>query len=1454
MHQVGPYQIPFPYAPYPLQEHAMTALRDYLEHHRGCHHTVSTSSLCRSINVVPAAVSSTSPQPSSSMTRSPLDARSFPSRVVVLESPTGTGKSQMLLNSVLSHLFETVENATHVDGMASACSSTHAELPAVIASAGAHESERVTLAPPPSSPTLEEVLRQRQLEEEIMQVRQERRARVRAHRRQIRQARNLMRLQQSTEGGEPDFLLAQDPLAWYAEQPAVMTMGLHDGDVGDLHSTSWPSASSSSSASDGDVDDDAEGQLETVLSAIIPLRKPKVYFASRTHTQLQQLMEDLQRTAFAQLQLRPRQRTIEPLERADVRSAREKVSVGGSDDCGASSHSFDSLPPACPPAAAPPGSPSRPQQQQQPRRLTAVHVAGRLHLCLNADLRRKAGGNSDRLNFYCREAMRFERSKEGRHNRRQQQEHPRPQPRDPTGSPTVRDIEAATGEQQQLEDDKGCVYCVESHLRSLMTYLRDEQQRADAAAGPADVPSGRGSASGNGGPPSSIYPLERLRRLGADLQACPYIATRLLLRGADVAFIPYGHVLDEGQRAALLGGAATNPATAAEAAVFAAQADSWPATEAGGGGVDGESSGFSHGDVLSNTSPSLGAVLYHRRQRVTATAAFRRRQGRQGWPQQQQRDGSLIPGAKTRRTCESHVREEEEAEENAMWHAMACSAPPSFRGDILVFDEAHNIADHCRSVSTVTVAPWQLRLAQRLAETYLERYASRLLTRNKQRLRELIRFLRHLSGFCERVDSAVVLGEDGEGDGDAVPSVSAPSSLPVPLSPSSAATEPAAVRTRVLPFHAFLFDAGIDSVDVYALLTFLADSQLLMKLQGFVSYLLDAERRHGQEMRTVKAATAAMRTKVVIRGTDNRTRSAVGVKRQRSSGIAPGASDTRSEAQRQHRFLQSLDLLSGHEKTTEEERPPPRLPLAELISQQLQSASVTAAGAATYAGAVASPDPVQLRALAAEALQRVERLLCALYVSDATSTRVLWTPLPSPARCGGDVVRQGTLKIMQLEPGTHTFAPLVLEARAVVLAGGTMQPLAFTCGPLLPPQATTGGGASGDSLTPNATGRASVKAAAGGTGSSDCIDAPSHGGAVCTPHVHPFHLISEGHVVPPSSVQVWALGTGPSGLRMELSHQALALRSDPASAANHAISPHAHRVLAEVGCTLLNLARVLPPAGAICFFTSYDVMDAVVAVLESTGYYAQINEVKRIFTETRNGGRVGGDRWERSTASGSDGGSGESVAQLLREYQEWIDGEVDSHGDVARALGSSATSLCANAAASQQHRSRRGAFLFAVMGGRLSEGINFADDLGRAVVVLGMPYANPTDVELQMSLKHIVMTRLMANANAGCRGTRGPAGSASVPSLSSSSPFTCTEEWGLYMDGMMRTVNQCIGRCIRHADDYATIILLDARYTERQDVRRRISAWLQPSMRVAQTFGQLFSGVREFFARRRPKA
>lgn len=39
----------------------------------------------------------------------------------------------------------------------------------------------------------------------------------------------------------------------------------------------------------------------------------------------------------------------------------------------------------------------------------------------------------------------------------------------------------------------------------------------------------------------------------------------------------------------------------------------------------------------------------------------------------------------------------------------------------------------------------------------------------------------------------------------------------------------------------------------------------------------------------------------------------------------------------------------------------------------------------------------------------------------------------------------------------------------------------------------------------------------------------------------------------------------------------------------------------------------------------------------------------------------------------------------------------------------------------------------------------------------------------------------------------------------------------------MRVVNQCIGRCIRHINDYAAIVLVDCRYGERITLQRKLA-------------------------------
>lgn len=46
--------------------------------------------------------------------------------------------------------------------------------------------------------------------------------------------------------------------------------------------------------------------------------------------------------------------------------------------------------------------------------------------------------------------------------------------------------------------------------------------------------------------------------------------------------------------------------------------------------------------------------------------------------------------------------------------------------------------------------------------------------------------------------------------------------------------------------------------------------------------------------------------------------------------------------------------------------------------------------------------------------------------------------------------------------------------------------------------------------------------------------------------------------------------------------------------------------------------------------------------------------------------------------------------------------------------------------------SRNGAVLLASAAGRLGEGINFSDNLARAVIMIGLPYPNAMDIETKL--------------------------------------------------------------------------------------------------------------------------
>uniref|UniRef100_A0A1I7YSE8 Helicase ATP-binding domain-containing protein n=1 Tax=Steinernema glaseri TaxID=37863 RepID=A0A1I7YSE8_9BILA len=166
------------------------------------------------------------------------------------------------------------------------------------------------------------------------------------------------------------------------------------------------------------------------------------------------------------------------------------------------------------------------------------------------------------------------------------------------------------------------------------------------------------------------------------------------------------------------------------------------------------------------------------------------------------------------------------------------------------------------------------------------------------------------------------------------------------------------------------------------------------------------------------------------------------------------------------------------------------------------------------------------------------------------------------------------------------------------------------------------------------------------------------------------------------------------------------------------------QIISSLGLALSNVVRHVPN-GVVAFFASYDYMSNFTSQLKANGMYDKINNIKPIFVEKRG-----------------------TSANIWNDFQ-------------------------------RQAKTAKGAMLCAVVGGKLSEGINFSDELGRCVFMIGLPYPNKNSVELQEKMKYLDQH------------VRPGAGSEH------------------YEACCMHSVNQAIGRAIRHRNDYAAIVLLD---------------------------------------------
>ena len=100
---------------------------------------------------------------------------------------------------------------------------------------------------------------------------------------------------------------------------------------------------------------------------------------------------------------------------------------------------------------------------------------------------------------------------------------------------------------------------------------------------------------------------------------------------------------------------------------------------------------------------------------------------------------------------------------------------------------------------------------------------------------------------------------------------------------------------------------------------------------------------------------------------------------------------------------------------------------------------------------------------------------------------------------------------------------------------------------------------------------------------------------------------------------------------------------------------------------------------------------------------------------------------------------------------------------------------------------REVSILLGVMGGKLSEGINFKDNLCRLLIIVGMPFSNIKSIELKEKMKYY--DKLYNNKKSSVNGNE------------------------YYENICMKNINQTIGRCIRNYYDFSAIVLMDNRFS-----------------------------------------
>lgn len=314
----------------------------------------------------------------------------------------------------------------------------------------------------------------------------------------------------------------------------------------------------------------------------------------------------------------------------------------------------------------------------------------------------------------------------------------------------------------------------------------------------------------------------------------------------------------------------------------------------------------------------------------------------------------------------------------------------------------------------------------------------------------------------------------------------------------------------------------------------------------------------------------------------------------------------------------------------------------------------------------------------------------------------------------------------------------------------------------------------------------------------------------------PFpHTLENPHIIGSDQIHVQVFGKGVSGKLLTSSYER---RKD-------------EEYYVELGNTLAALARVVP-AGMLVFFPSYAVMDTCLEKWGGPGRSSFGKNVKSDFFAQRQRKKNSSSNqyvfpqvpasYYRSSSSTSPWNSLLAIKSVVLEPR--------TSSDLPDAIAQFRKFL--------ELPKSPGCVLMGVCRGKISEGIDFSNDMSRAVVITGIPFAPSMDAKVKLKRNFLDSARANANVQAS---NDGGFGSVLPPKTSLK---LSGNDW--YTQQAHRAVNQAVGRVIRSRTDYGAILLLDSRFEESRN-QVGLSKWIQPYVQNDKGFQTNVQELERFF-------